>query len=138
MDYFSEHFKIPRSLFSKFYYFIKNDITAVTPELAGFTYYSKPFKTGLTIARPMTHIAKLTTEGVQLLGNDMIENILTLDDLAQLQLFVNREVMNIQSAGKLQTVLAYRDLIIGYGLIDNGKLKSQFPKAEWPFTLMQQ
>ena len=135
LDYFSEHFKIPRPLFSKFYYFIKNDITAVTPQLANFTFYSKPFKTGLTIARPMTHIAKLTTEGVHFFGSYFSDNILTLDDLGQLESFVNRDAMDVYSPGRLQTILVYRDMPIGYGLTDNGKVKSQFPKAGWPFTL---
>jgi hypothetical protein len=135
LDYFSEHFKIPRPLFSKFYYFIKNDITAVTPQLANFTFYSKPFKTGLTIARPMTHIAKLTTEGVHFFGSYFSDNILTLDDLGQLESFVNRDAMDVYSPGRLQTILVYRDMPIGYGLTDNGKVKSQFPKAAWPFTL---
>jgi hypothetical protein len=135
LDYFSQHFEIPRNLFSNFFYLIKNDITAVTSEIAKFDFYTKPFKTGLTIARPMTHIAKLTTEGVHFLGDHISANKLNLQNLSQLEAFVNRNTMDIFSPGNLQTALFYRDIAIGYGLTDDGKLKSQFPKAEWPFTM---
>jgi hypothetical protein len=83
----------------------------------------------------MTHIAKLTTEGVHFLGTHIIANKLSLQNLTQLEAFVNRNTMDIYSPGNLQTALFYRDIPIGYGLTDDGKLKSQFPKAEWPFIL---
>jgi hypothetical protein len=83
----------------------------------------------------MTHIAKLTTEGVHLFGNYVTDNIFNLKSMDQLESFVNRNVLNIETSGKLQTLLTYRDMLIGYGLIAEGKLKSQFPKAGWPFTL---
>ena len=65
---------------------------------------------------------------------DFIEKPFNVNQLEQLEAFVNRNPVHIYSAGRLQTVLTYRDLPVGYGLTDEGKLKSQFPKAEWPFT----
>ncbi len=136
LDYFSQHFGIPREVFSEMKYHIKNDITVVSPEIADFTFYSKPFKTGLTMARPMTHIGKMTTEGIHLFGKYIQANKLKLNDLNTLESFVNRESLNLASSGTLQTALFYQDFPVGYGLTENGKFKSQFPKAEWPFQVV--
>jgi hypothetical protein len=113
------------------------NITAVTPEIATFPFKSKPFTSGLAIAHPMTQAAKFSTEGAQLFGIAAGKNILDIPDLTTLENFVNRGEMDIQTEGNFQMLVKHRDLIIGYGLADNGKFKSQFPKAEWPFNLVQ-
>jgi len=136
LDYFSQHFNISREVFAGLKYQIKSDITVVSPELARFTFYSKPFKTGLSMARPMTHIGKLTTEGIHFLGAYIQKNKVNLDDLRILENFVNRESTGLVSPGELQTALFYQNIPIGYGLTEQGKFKSQFPKAEWPFNVV--
>ncbi len=135
LDYFSEHFEIGRNEFADYQYYIDKTITAVTRQIAEFDFKSKPFKTGLTVGRPMKQIGKLTTEGVHLFGNHAAKNTTNLSDLDILEKFVNREEFDVIPEGNAQNIVKYNNIPIGYGLADDGKLKSQFPKAEWPFHL---
>ena len=135
LDYFSAHFDIPRSEFSRYEYQISKDITVFSREVAQFNFRSKPIKCGLTIGRAMTQIGKLTTEGIHFFGNLLQKNRVELENLSQLEDFVNRRSLEVQCEGKNQLAFSYRAIPIGYGLEEQGKIKSQFPKAEWPFIL---
>ena len=135
LDYFAKHFGIERKKFSTLRYRIDKTITVVTPELAEFEFKSMPLKTGLTIGRPMSHAGRLTTEGTHFLGNNCTQNIIELPDLISLEKFVNRQELDLPCEGQAQQIVRYQGITMGYGLSDKGKLKSQFPKAEWPFCL---
>jgi NOL1/NOP2/fmu family ribosome biogenesis protein len=63
--------------------------------------------------------------------------VIDLPDLAELEKFVNREPMTIEVDYPGQYIVTYKGNAIGYGIADNGQLKSQFPKAEWPFSLVE-
>ena len=58
-------------------------------------------------------------------------------DLPDLQKYVNRENMDYSGEIKIQAIVKHENLPIGYAMIQHEKLKSQFPKAEWPFNLVQ-
>lgn len=135
LDYLTLHFGIPSRVFAQFRYFMEKTIVAVTPELAEFPFRTRPMKTGLTIGRPMRQAAKLTTEGVQLLGDFAHQNVLELPDVQALEEFVNRGTLEAAGEFRSQVIVRYRGLNIGYGLWDKGRLKSQFPRAEWPFRV---
>ena len=135
LDYFAAHFDIPRSEFSRYEYQISKDITIISRELAEFNFRSKPIKCGLTIGHVLTQIGKLTTEGIHFFGNLLQKNRIELANLPQLEDFVNRRSLDLQSEGKNQLAFFYQGIPIGYGLEEEGKVKSQFPKAEWPFNL---
>ena len=135
LDYFAEHFRIPRKAFEPFRYFIKKDITVVSSDLARFVFRTRPVKTGMTMARTMTHIGKLTTEGIHLLGPHIRDHREDVEDIAMIEDFVNRRDLPLEIEGRNQIAVYYRQLPIGYGLALEGRLKSQFPKAEWPFKL---
>ncbi len=136
IDIFSQHFGISQDIFEKYRYYVDKNITAVTPELAEFVFKTVPLKSGLTIAHTMTHTAKLTTEGSHLLGSHAIKSYVDLPDLETLEKFVNREVLQTDEDGHFQTLVRYKNITIGYGLSDQGKLKSQFPKGDWPFRII--
>ena len=89
---------------------------------------------GINIAKPMKQIGKLTTEGVHLIASHIHKNQLKLEDLSTLERFVNRGSLDIADDFQHQVIVNYKNLAIGYGLVDQGRVKSQFPKAEWPFT----
>jgi NOL1/NOP2/sun family putative RNA methylase len=135
LDYFAEHFRIPRKTFEPFRYFIKKDITVVSLELARFIFRTRPVKTGMTMGRTMTHIGKLTTEGIHLLGPHILDHREDVKNIAMLEEFVNRRDLPLKIEGRNQIAVYYQQLPIGYGLSLDGRLKSQFPKAEWPFKL---
>lgn len=135
LDYLHQHFEIPRELFSDYRYHIHKNITAVSRELAEFPFRARPMKSGLNVAHALTQAAKLTTEGVQLWGHLAKKNVLELSELSLLEKFVNREQIPMWEDGRAQVLVKYRELPIGYGLAEEGRLKSQFPKAEWPFRL---
>ena len=138
LDYLAQHFGIQREVFSRYRYFIDKRITVVSTELAAFPFKSRPMKTGLTMGRPLTQAAKLTTEGTHLFGEFATSNVLEISDPGLLQKFVNREEVELTIGGNGQVMVIWEGIPIGYGLADDGRLKSQFPKAGWPFQLPPQ
>lgn len=137
LDYFADHFAILRTEFSRYEYQISKEITLMSHELAQFPFRTKPLKSGLTIAHVLTQIGKLTTEGVHFFGNHIKKNRVDLEDLLQVEDFVNRHHLQIPMAGDNQLAFYYKEIPIGYGLAEDNKVKSQFPKAEWPFHLAE-
>lgn len=135
LDYLSLHLGIERKDFSRFRYFLGKEIVAVTPELADFPFRSKPMRAGLTIGRPLTQAAKLTTEGCLVFGAAATKNFFQLESMEELHRFVNRDEFNSSTSLGGQVLVRYKNFNIGYGLADGEKLKSQFPKAEWPFQV---
>ena len=135
LDYLAAHFGIDSRVFARLIYQYERQVVAFSKAIGDFPFYGKPVKMGLVLARIMSQGAKFTTEGAQLLGHHATKMVVDLPDFATLEKFVNREALDVPVAGKGQVLVRYNGLIIGYGLADNGQLKSQFPKAEWPFRL---
>jgi NOL1/NOP2/sun family putative RNA methylase len=135
LDHFSSHFGISRKDFSTLSYEINREISGVTKTLANFQFKSKPLKAGLKIGRTMAHIGKLTTEGTHFFGPGAEKNVIDLENLEQLEKFVNRMSIYGPASVKQQVIVKYRNIPIGYGLVTDGKIKSQFPKAEWEFNI---
>jgi len=84
----------------------------------------------------MDRSCKLNSGGVHLLGHYAQRMIVEIDDLATLHKYVNRETLDIPAELPGQYIVKYKGCVIGYGVADNGRLKSQFPKAGWPFDLI--
>ena len=137
LQFLQQHFGIPAAIFRQFRYQMGRNITALTPEVADFPFVTRPLRVGLNIAHPLSQVAKLTTEGVHLFGLLAKQNVVSLTDLARLERFVNRQSLEWFGEGHFQVLVTYRELPIGYGLVENGKFKSQFPKGEWPFRLLR-
>jgi len=136
LDYLAQHFGIPAKVFNQLIYQYERRIVGISPALGKFPFWGKPVKMGLVLARIMNQGAKFTTEGAQLMGHHATRMIVELPDLKTLEQFVNRAAVDVAVSGKGQVLVSYNGLVIGYGLADNGHLKSQFPKAEWPFQLV--
>jgi NOL1/NOP2/sun family putative RNA methylase len=135
LDYFSSHFGIKREIFSNYKYFCNNEISVFTKDIADFQFKSKPIKVGLKFAKTMTHIGKLTTEGIHLFGTEVSKNFIHLETLPDLENFVNRLPLNNGSSCTNQVAVKFQELPIGYGLVEENRIKSQFPKVEWPFQI---
>ncbi len=135
LDHLAFHFGIDRKKFSAYQYRFNKEISVLSKEIVAFQFKSKPIRAGLKFAKSMTHIGKLTTEGVHLFGPSASKNFIDLTTLTDLEQFVNRSVMLQMVHGENQVIVKYQGIPIGYGIIENGVLKSQFPKAEWPFRL---
>ncbi len=136
LQFLQQHFEMPSEAFRRFRYQMGRNITAVTPEIAEFLFITRPLKFGLNIAHPLSQVAKLTTEGVHLFGPLAKRNVVALSELTTLEQFVNRRALDLPAAGQFQVLVTYRGLPIGYGLVEQGRFKSQFPKGEWPFRLL--
>ncbi|NOX38389.1 MAG: NOL1/NOP2/sun family putative RNA methylase [Calditrichaeota bacterium] len=136
LDFLTRQFDFPRETFERFVYQYQRRIVALSRDVASFPFYGKPVQMGLVLAHIMSQGAKLTTEGAQLLGHQARKMVVDLPDLTMLQAFVNRQEVDLPVPGKGQVLVRYRGLVIGYGLADGGRLKSQFPKGEWPFHLV--
>ncbi|RMF60494.1 MAG: NOL1/NOP2/sun family putative RNA methylase [Calditrichaeota bacterium] len=135
LDYLSQHFAIPAEVFRNWRYLMQKSIIFCSPEMDSFPFYGAPMQLGLTLATPMTHGAKFNTAGSHIIGQHAQKNVIELTDLEVLEKFVNREPLDIGVDSTGQMIVKYKGLVIGYGVADKGKLKSQFPKGEWPFYL---
>jgi len=135
IDYLKQQFAFDDKLFKNYRYLFEKKLIAVSKEMEAFPFRSRPFYFGLQVARPMTLGAKLTTEGCHLWGVWAQKNTLQLLDPESLEKFVNREAISITVEQKGQIIIRYKNIVIGYGITDNGLLKSQFPKGEWPFII---
>ncbi len=136
LDFLARHFGLPETTFSRFIYQYERLVVVFSKELTDFPFFGKPVKMGLVLARIMNQGAKFTTEGAQLMGAGATKMVVELPDLPTLERFVNRETVDILVEGKGQVLVKFNGLVIGYGLAEGGRLKSQFPKAEWPFQVV--
>lgn len=136
LDYLSEHFQIPEAVFKDFVYLMQKDIIFVDRDILDFTIYGSPLQLGLPLARPMDYGGKLNTGGCHLFGPHAKRMIVELPDLETLEKFVNRGPLDIVVEATGQHIVKYKNCIIGYGVADGGRLKSQFPKGDWPFKLV--
>jgi 16S rRNA (cytosine1407-C5)-methyltransferase len=135
VDFIAEEFGIERKLMRGFKYGMARRINFIRKEAADFPLYFKPERFGLPFCTPMERGAKLTTEAVHFWGPYVTKNIIRLDDIRELEKFVNREKPDIQTSSKGQKIIFYKELPIGYGYYDGKKLKSYFPRSEWPFRM---
>ncbi len=138
LDYLCRHFGIPEKALSPFRFLMGKSLYVVSAELAAFPFQARPLQMGLMMAHLLKQAAKLTTGGAHLLGPYATRQVVDLPDLASVQGFVNRQPLNLTVEGRGQVLVRYRGSMIGYGLVEAGRLKSQFPKAEWPFHLVKQ
>ena len=137
IDFLMMHFEIPEKIFKQFVYLMKGEIIFASKEMQDFPVFGGPMQTGMLMARPMDRGCKLNSNGVQLLGQYANRMIVDIDDLATLDKYVNREPLDISVDLPGQYIVKYNGSVIGYGVADKGQLKSQFPKADWPFSLAE-
>lgn len=138
LDYLCRHFGIPEKALAPYRFVVGKNLSVVSRELAEFPFQARPLQMGLMMAHLLKQAAKLTTGGAHLLGPQATRQVVELPDPAALQAFVNRQPMNLPVEGKGQVLVRYKGCLIGYGIVEQGQLKSQFPKAEWPFHLVQE
>ncbi len=133
LDFLAEHYQIPREEFSRYVYSFRNKIVAISKEMAELPYFGRPLQFGLSIGRAMDRGAKFSTEGCHLFGAMAKQMVVELPDLESLERFVNRETLDLTVKGRGQVIVKYRNCPIGYGICEGERLRSSFPKAEWPF-----
>ncbi len=135
LNYLINHFDLPERAFQEWVYRMQKNIVFCSKEMTDFPFYGSHLQMGLPLATPMTHGAKFNTPGCHLLGRHARQHVVEIDHLETLEKFVNREITNIPVDSSGQTIVKYNQLVIGYGVADRGRLKSQFPKGEWRFRL---
>ena len=84
----------------------------------------------------MDRIAKFNTGGCHLFGHFVQSRIIEIEDLETLQQYVNRQPLEISVDQPGQYIVKYKNNVLGYGVADGGRLKSQFPKGDWPFEVI--
>ncbi len=138
IDFLMTHFQIPEKVFKRYVFTMKKNVYFTSREMADFPVFGPAQQTGLPLARPMDRGCKLNSGGAHLLGQHARRMIVDLPDLPTLEKFVNREPLDIPAVLPGQYIVQYNGCVIGYGVADHGRLKSQFPKGEWPFRLVDE
>jgi 16S rRNA (cytosine1407-C5)-methyltransferase len=135
LDFLSEYFEIPREVFSDYVYLMQNEIVFVDRGSAEFPLYGAPLQIGLPLARAMDRGAKLNTGGCHIFGQRAQSRIVEIADLQTLEKYLNRKPLEITVEKPGQYIVKYKNNILGYGVADDGRLKSQFPRGDWPFEV---
>ncbi|HQV30651.1 MAG TPA: hypothetical protein PKV71_02200, partial [Calditrichia bacterium] len=137
MDYLMQHFGIPEKALKRLRFLIHGEkISFCTRDFEQFPIYGRPMQIGTNMARTLDRVVKLNSGGTHLLGPYAKRSVVELPDLESLQKYVNREELDLDLAHPGQHIIRYKGMTMGYGILDKGKFKSQFPKGEWPFELV--
>ena len=70
-------------------------------------------------------------EGMQLVNIDAVGESFS----AEMEKFVNRDLIQSKWSRKHQVLVGMNDWIIGHGVVDQGNLLSRFPRTGWRFSL---
>lgn len=136
VDNLVEQFDIKEKVFKPFLFTMNGErIAFLSREFDEFPIFGKPLQLGTVMARALDRSTRLNSGGTHLLGPHARRNVIDLPDLATLETFANREPLSIEVEKPGQHIVRYRGMTIGYGIVEKGVFKSQFPKGEWPFQL---
>ena len=136
LDFYSDYFQIPRKVFKDYRYLLKKEIVFLDRDVEKFPIIGSPQQMGLPLARAMDRVGKFNTGGCHMFGHYAQDKVITIEDLETLQKFVNREPLEIPVDVPGQYIVKYKNNVLGYGVADKGRLKSQFPKGDWPFEVI--
>lgn len=126
----SAHFGIPMEVLGRFkYYFKDKDIYFLdkdwkAPELSVFLRVGRRF--GLVDKRDVCH---LHTNSVQILKSYITENTEELDNLTELNTYLDGGTIKKQYDSYGQKIVKYNEILIGTAIALEDGLKSQFPRA---------
>ncbi len=135
LQHLADDFDLPFEIFRDYTYLIHREIAFMDSSMTDFPIFGNPIQIGVPLARMLDYGAKLNTGGCHIIGQHARKKVIALEDLKTVEQFVNRQPLDIPVDGKGQYIVTYHQLVLGYGLADKGRLKSQFPKGEWPFQL---
>ena len=129
IDQLSENFGIPKEKFAQFKYLLKKeDIYFVDAEwecdnLEMFTRIGS--KLGSIDKR---NFMQLHTLGAQTLGSFASENIVSLEDKNELEIYFGGRIVKRSFGNPGQKIVRFKDYILGTGVASKDGLKSQFPQ----------
>jgi 16S rRNA (cytosine1407-C5)-methyltransferase len=131
----ADHYGLPWSIQGACYSTLQQDLYCLSPDLRGFPLSRLFIKAGLPIAHIRGNDTMVTTEGAHLLGHLATRNTVELNNLEELERYVNRESITIPLGDRFQVLVRYLDAAIGHGLSQSGRLLSRFPRTGWRFEL---
>ncbi|HUG44345.1 MAG TPA: NOL1/NOP2/sun family putative RNA methylase, partial [Acidobacteriota bacterium] len=139
VERFFENFGIERSRLKHRLLRSGAQLMAATPDAADFPAFAPWRHLGV----PIAHLTderrvRITTEGVNLLGEWANKNIVELEGLNQLEDFVNRVDIPVPTRDALQVIVRFQGYGIGHGFVQDGRLISRFPRTGWEFELRKQ
>lgn len=70
------------------------------------------------------------TQSAQVLQHSITKNIFTIEDSAQLKKYLEGGIIKVDTGYRGQTVVKYKDYILGTAVVTDGGLKSRFPRAK--------
>lgn len=130
LDRISDYYGIKRTLLDDFQYLIKdNDVYFISgnwkaDDLSIFTRVGRRF--GLIDKRDECH---LHTHAVQILSNHITENILTLENKKELEIYLDGGTIRRTAEPYGQKIVKYENTYTGTAVVSKDGIKSQFPRA---------
>ena len=130
-----QRFGLDPEIFLEKAYKTGRELCWVNKEAFSFPCYMPLTSAGYPLADTRFGQAKLTTEGIHIIGNRVKTGNLELESLAELEDFVNRRDFDTGESDMEQVVLSFQGFPIGHGIINRGRLLSRFPRIGWGFQL---
>lgn len=131
IDDISTHFGIPKEIFEKYKYLIKNRDLSFTNEDS--LDYDPDFflrvgtKFGII---DKNNSCKLHSHAAQILGKFASKNIISLINENELKTYFSGGIIYRSEEDKGQKIIKYNNLFLGTGIAIKNQLKSQFPRSK--------
>ncbi len=126
-----KHFGLSKSTLSNFKYLIKNRDVFIVDKDFDSPLLNLMIRTGIPFATiDKRKFARLHTHGAQILNGEITKNIIELDTPTQLQNYFSGSSFPIGEESQGQKVVKFKNYVLGVGSVNEGKLKSQFPRSK--------
>ena len=133
----ADHYGLPPSIVGACYSSLQQDLYCLSLDLRDFPLSRLFVKAGLPVAHVRGNETVITTEGAHLFGHLATDNTIELNDLEEMERYVNRESITIPIGDRFQVLVRYSGAAIGHGLSRSGRLLSRFPRTGWRFEFQR-
>ncbi len=131
LENISSHFGIAGNVLGNYKYLIKNRDVFIVNRNWESPLLNLMIRTGIPFAFiDKRDNAQLHTHGAQLLNGEITENIVWLTSAEQLQNYFSGSSFSASELSNGQKAVKFKDYMLGVGVANEGKLKSQFPRSK--------
>ncbi len=131
----TQRFGLDPEIFQDKAYKTGKELCWVNEEAFSFPCYLPLLSAGYPLAHTRAGQAKLTTEGIHIIGDRVKYGTVELESYAELEDFVNRRDISTGEGDSEQVIVNFQGIPVGHGIVSRGLLLSRFPRIGWEFQL---
>lgn len=130
-----DHFEIPSTALDQGLIWKDAGLSWSSHQLAKLPFFASPVIAGLPIAHTGAHSTKLTTEGSHLFGGLARKNVVSLQDVTELEDYLHRNPIRRELPSSQQVLVSFKNSVIGHAIVDRAQILSRIPRVGWHFHL---